>query len=289
MSGRFGVIGVPWDWSNGNCHPGARFGPESVRGSLKALLGFIEEGKVYSIDEGKILNADQKDFVDYGDVDVAIYDVQKTFDTITEKAENILKRGDYLCAIGGDHSISFPLIRAIHNTCQEDIAILQFDGHLDLLNENAKKGRYSHSSPFRRSLELPRVKKLVQVGVRSYNTPDFDEYLKRQPITQFTSLQVHQEGAEAIAEKVYDELNGFNRVYVTICIDGFDPGFAPGCSMSEAFGLLPHHVLTIIKKVFPISCGFDICEVTPIADVHGMTAAIAARLIFDCFVVQQNK
>ena len=186
-------------------------------------------------------------------MDVAIYDVQKTFDTITEKAENILKRGDYLRHRRRPFH-QLPLIQLIHNTCQRISLSCSLTVTWISWNENAKKAVIPTAAPFAEAWSCP-GKKLVQVGVRSYNTPDFDEYLKRQPITQFTPLQVHEEGAEAIAEKFMTSSTGFNRVYVTICIDGFDPGFAPGCSMSEAFGLLPHHVLTIIKKYFRFPVG----------------------------------
>ena len=180
-------------------------------------------------------------------------------------------------------------MKAIHDSCNDDIAILQFDGHLDLLDEGEDRGRYSHSSPFRRCLELPRVKKLVQVGIRGYNYPSFEKVFAENPIVQFTSYEIHEMGPNTAADKIYDELKNYKKVYITICIDGFDPTYAPACSWDEPFGLTPHQVLTILNKLFPISCGFDICEITPIADPNGRTAAMAARLIFDDFICQCNK
>ena len=185
---------------------------------------------------------------------------------IHNKAQNELVKGNNLISIGGDHSITFPLIQA-HSTQYKTLNILHFDAHPDLY-DNFDKNPFSHASPFARIMENNLVKRLVQVGVRTLNDHQRE--------------QVNKFGVEVIEMKDFNSDLSFEftgPVYISLDIDGLDPAFAPGVSHPEPGGLTTRNIINIIHSLKGDVIGGDIVEYNPIKDINDMTAITAAKLL----------
>lgn len=283
----FNIIGIPWDMGASLGRPGSRYAPQMVREKLKWILMRITDNKIYDVEQKKVINLKDVVIEDSGDIDLYYYDLKLSFEMIRRKALESLISGKFLIAIGGDHSISFPLIQALHDKTTKNIGLIQLDAHLDLLDENKKQGKYSQSSEIFRALELERLRpeNLVQIGIRGYNYPEAFNFAKGNNITQFTALEVHEFGAIEIAKKTLEIVsNNTDEIYLTLDIDVLDPGFAPGAGVDEPGGLTPIELHSMMK-IFAseISC-FDIVEINPSFDVHGMTSAIGAKILFSTIV-----
>ena len=185
---------------------------------------------------------------------------------IRNKAQNELEKGNNLISIGGDHSITFPLIQA-HSTQYKTLNILHFDAHPDLY-DNFENNPFSHASPFARIMENNLVKRLVQVGVRTLNDHQRE--------------QVNKFGVEVIEMKDFSSDLSFEftgPVYISLDIDGLDPAFAPGVSHPEPGGLTTRNIINIIHSLKGDVIGGDIVEYNPIKDINDMTAITAAKLL----------
>ncbi len=169
-------------------------------------------------------------------------------------------------SLGGDHSITYPIIRTLAKQ-YPSLSILHFDAHPDLYDD-FQGNRYSHASPFARIMEEKLVKRLVQVGIRTMNGH------QRQQASRF--------GVEVFEMKDWrdDVAPGFDTpVYISIDLDGLDPAFAPGVSHPEPGGLSTRQVISLIQKVKPDVIGADIVEYNPQMDVNRMTAMVCAKLM----------
>ena len=185
---------------------------------------------------------------------------------IRNKAQNELEKGNNLISIGGDHSITFPLIQA-HSTQNKTLNILHFDAHPDLY-DNFENNPFSHASPFARIMENNLVKRLVQIGIRTLN-----DHQKE---------QVNKFGVEVIEMKDFNSDLSFEftgPVYISLDIDGLDPAFAPGVSHPEPGGLTTRNIINIIHSLKGDVIGGDIVEYNPIKDINDMTAITAAKLL----------
>ena len=193
--------------------------------------------------------------------------------------------------IGGDHSISWPPIKALHDTCSGQVGIIHFDAHIDLVDENHLQGRYSQSSEIRRALELPRVKEehIVQIGLRGFNYPWYNDYLKETGIQQYTAYDVHMGDPKTIAKETLQRLSDCEKIYLTFDIDVMDPAFVPGTGADEPFGLTPFQCMVMLGELYSHVDAFDIAEVNPTYDTHGMTTAVASRIMFECFINKFGK
>ncbi len=206
----------------------------------------VEVSPVYIDDKG--------DFTidDYWD----IYDITKSN----------LKPFVPLISLGGDHSISYPVIKAFSET-QNKFDILHIDAHGDLY-DSFEGDKYSHACPFARIMEDQLVTRLVQVGVRT--------------LTPHQRAQADEFNVEIIEMKDFnqDRLPKFEvPVYISLDMDAFDPAFAPGVSHQESGGLSPRQVLHLIQSLKVPVIGADIVEYNPDNDINGITAALAAKFM----------
>ena len=179
---------------------------------------------------------------------------------------NEIKKNNKLVSIGGDHSITFPLIQA-HAKKYNSLNILHFDAHPDLY-DNFDNNPFSHASPFARIMENKLVKRLVQVGIRTLNTH------QREQVKKF--------GIEVIEMKDFNIDLSFQfdgPVYISLDIDGLDPAYAPGVSHPEPGGLTTRNIINIIHTLKGNLIGGDIVEYNPINDVNNITAITSAKLL----------
>ena len=178
----------------------------------------------------------------------------------------LLAQGWRPLALGGDHSITHPILRAIHEA-YPGLAILQLDAHPDLYDE-FDGDRYSHACPFARIMEAGLAARLVQVGIRTLNGPQRDQAVR---------FGVEVIDMRAWVAGVRPQLTG--PVYISIDMDVLDPGFAPGVSHWEPGGLTVREVLALVQGIAGPVVGADLVEFNPRRDRSGITAAVAAKLV----------
>lgn len=185
---------------------------------------------------------------------------------IESDVADLLGLGARVLALGGDHSITAPIVRA-HAGKHPGLAILQFDAHPDLYDD-FDGNPHSHASPFARILEEGVVKRLVQVGIRSTN-PHLKAQIARFGVESITMREFHPDLRLEFAQPLY----------VSIDMDAIDPAFAPGVSHHEPGGLSVRDILNVLEGTRGRIVGADIVEMNPLRDPIGTTAAVAAKLV----------
>ena len=171
-----------------------------------------------------------------------------------------------LLTLGGDHSISFPVVKAVAEKYGR-LNLLHVDAHADLY-DNFEGDPFSHACPFARIMESGLASRLVQVGIRTLN-PHQREQAERFGVEVFEMR--HQ------AQWELPVLEG--PVYLSLDLDGIDPAFAPGVSHHEPGGLTPREVIALIQQIQGELVGADVVEYNPTRDVQGITGALAAKLV----------
>lgn len=269
------IIGAPLDQGTTN-RTGTRYGPRAIR-EASQMYGpfFMPEEGIFDIELGRYKLAGTK-IIDYGDVPVAPTLSELNLDLISLYIQEILGHSVFPITLGGDHSITFPVIRAFKDT---PLDIVHFDTHLDFMDEVAGI-RISHANPFKRASELEHVKGITQIGIRGLLNPTFiTDEAKKYGSKIITAERAIKQGTEWVVEEIPEAEN----IYVSIDIDALDPSVAPGTGTPEPGGftyLQMREMLTALPRKGNI-VGFDLVEVNPLYDPAGVTAQLATRLIID--------
>lgn len=154
---RFAYIGIPHDAATSLGNPGARFGPQALRGALKGIFGWrLESSQLADIDRG-IIDLSAEEVADLGDLALSYHDTRASVKETYEAVKSTLGAGVVPSIAGGDHGLTYPCIKALHDTCQGAIGLIQLGAHCDLLDHSSRQGRYSGSSGMRWALELERL------------------------------------------------------------------------------------------------------------------------------------
>ena len=251
------IIGIPFDEKS--CYlRGASKGPQAIRAAStgKAINPWTELGA--NLKEEIILR-------DMGDMDVSgdFFDV---FSRIEENIFKILEKEAVPVVMGGDHSISYPVVKAFARKFKP-LDILHFDAHPDLYEE-MRGDRYSHACPFARIMEEGLAQNLVQVGIRA--------------ATGQQRAKASEHGVRMIEMKDIKgslSLEFSNPLYISFDMDALDPAFAPGVAHHEAGGLSTRQALDILHALDARIVGLDVVEVYPDRDTLGITAAAAVKII----------
>lgn len=249
------LLGIPYDASSSFLR-GSAAAPPRIRDALHSPAGntFTEQG------------ADLAGLADAGDLTLAD-DAAAARAAIQAGVAASLAAGFAPISLGGDHSITYPIMRAVAARAPA-VTILHVDAHGDLYDHFAGD-RFSHACPFARILEERLCARLVQVGIRTL-TPH-----QREQIARFGVETI--EMAQFAAGARPPRLDG--PVYVSVDLDGLDPAFAPGVSHREPGGLSVRDVLAMIHGLAGPIVGADVVELNPSQDVGGVTAAVAAKLV----------
>jgi len=269
------ILGVPYDAGIG-FRPGTRFGPREIRSySVRySTWGSWKTAGYWDLNDGK-RKLETTRIVDCGDVDVAYYDIERNMRLMTEGARAILERNALPVFLGGDHSVTFPLVRAFERFAPLDI--VHFDAHLDWI-DHVDGIKFANGSPFRRISELPFVRQQVHLGIRDLRSREHDF---RDALASggqiYTRQQIRERGTKAILEAMPQ----MNNVYVSIDIDGLDPSIAPGTGSPTVDGLLYHEVRELLQGIAKKGkvVGFDVVEVNPLIDLHGQTSLLTTTMI----------
>jgi agmatinase len=219
---------------------------------------------------------------DYGDIDVAPVSIERTYERIETAVREILEHRVLPIAVGGDHSITLPILRAIAKR-YGPVALVHIDAHLDTWDEYFG-GKYFHGTPFRRAVEegLIDPRQTIQIGIRGslYAADDFD-FQARHGMIVVPIGEVKEQGVTAVADRWRSLVR--DRVYVSFDIDSVDPAYAPGTGTPEVGGLTSYEALSLVRALRGLQVvGFDLVEVSPPYDGPGqITALLAANLLYE--------
>jgi agmatinase len=267
------VAGVPFDGGT-SYRPGARFGPAAVRQGSRLLRPYHPALDAVPFESAQV--------VDAGDIACTPFDNEAAVEQIQAGADALLSGGGRLVAVGGDHSVALPLLRATAGR-HGPLALVHFDAHLDTWDTYFGE-RYTHGTPFRRAWEegLLRPDRSIHVGLRGplYSPSDLSEDAGM-GYAQVTTDDVAELGASAVAERVLQRVSDA-PVYVSVDIDVLDPAHAPGTGTPEAGGLTSRELLALLRGLRPAKVvGADVVEVSPAYDHAEITAIAAAHVLYE--------
>jgi arginase len=248
------VLGIPFD-ANSSYMRGAAGAPAAIRSALHSSAGN------YWTESGVDLGVEGV-FQDAGDLRFAA----DAFTVIEEAVGELVDKGLRPVCLGGDHSITLPVVRAIGKRVSE-LTIVHFDAHPDLYDE-LEGNRLSHACPFARIMEERRAKRLIQVGIRT--------------LTGHQREQAAKFGVEIIEMRqlpALDKMTVAGPVYISFDMDVLDPAYAPGISHREPGGMSVREALAHLGAIKGNIVGADLVEFNPAQDISNMTAIVAAKLL----------
>lgn len=263
------VVGIPFD-SGTSFRPGARFGPAHIRENSRQLHPYHQIHGAFPFRDQQV--------VDAGDIGTGPYDIERAVDIIHEKAASLVSRGTKVLALGGDHTIALPLMRAAAAT-HGPLSVLHFDAHLDTWDVLHGASIW-HGSPFRRAAEegLMDLDHCQHVGIRGgvYDPTELDD--DAHAGFQIIRSEAFQDRSVSdIAGQVRDRL-GAGPVYVSIDIDVLDPAHAPGTGTPEVAGITTRELFGVLRELRGLNIvGGDVVEVAPAYDHAGLTGLAAAH------------
>lgn len=268
------VVGIPYDGAT-SYRSGARFGPRGVREQSLLLWGYHN---ALAVAPFRALSV-----IDYGDVEVVPVDVLATQRAIEAEVGAIVAAGCTVLALGGDHSVTLPLLRA-HARKYGPLGVIHFDAHPDTWDSEFGGNKYSHGTPFRRAIEegLIDTSAYLQIGIRG-PTSGPQEYADalRLGARMITLDEALASGIPAVVNEVRQRI-GSRPVYLSLDIDALDPAFAPGTGTPEVGGFTSQQILQMLRGLKGLNfVGFDLVEVAPPFDHAGITSVLAANLAFE--------
>lgn len=268
------VLGVPSD-EGSPWYPGSRMAPRTIR---EMSMRYAEYGPggaragFYDIDQDRRLMSDRR-IVDCGDVDIVYTNPLRTLDNTTASVRRILERGALPLVFGGDHAVSWGVVRAF----TEKVNVLHLDAHVDF-RPFVHGAEYGNGSPIRRMSMLPHIDQVVQVGMRSIRTSESDLAEAREAGNDVISMQQFRRDGAA---RVVENLPAGAPLYISIDIDVLDMPLVPGCASAEPEGFGYAELRDLLAQV-TAHCrliGLDVVEVNPMIDVpSNNTSLLAAQL-----------
>lgn len=266
------LVGVPFDGGT-TYRPGPRFGPRNIRVQSAIIRPYNPVLKINPFERRRI--------ADFGDLSVNPLSIEDTFRRIEQGLTPLLRAEVTPICVGGDHSISLPILRAVAKKFGP-VALVQFDAHSDTWDEYFGS-KYSHGTPFRRAVEEGLLLRggVLQIGLRGqvYGEEDF-AFARAHKIRMVTVEEFHR-GGLPLAHRLLRKLRG-KPVYVTLDIDAVDPAFAPGTGTPQVGGLTSVQILELVRALRGLRIvGCDLVEVSPPYDSGEITSLLAANLLYE--------
>ncbi len=267
------VLGVPFD-SGVSYRPGARFGPAAVRAGSKLLRPYHPALDVSPWQALQVADA--------GDAAANPFAIEEAIGQIEAAADDVLGRSHHVVAIGGDHTVALPLLRATARR-HGPVALIHFDAHLDTW-DTYFDAPYTHGTPFRRAVEegVLDLDCSAHVGIRGplYATTDLIED-RRLGFATVSTEDVARHGVDAAVGRVRERVGG-RPVYVSVDIDVLDPAHAPATGTPEPGGLTSRELQMILRGLDGLDLvGADVVEVAPAYDHAELTALAAANVVYE--------
>jgi agmatinase len=262
------VAGIPYDLGTSN-RPGARFGPAAIRQASRMLVD--GDHPFNGVDPGKL------DLADVGDFRIAHGEILGSLAKIEAQAAAFR----HLVALGGDHTVTLGLLRALAKQ-RGPLALLHFDAHVDTWPDSFGLV-WGHGSPFYHAINegLIDPRRTVQIGIRSPMSKQVRDWTVGKGVTILFGEEVHEAGPAVAAQRIRDVI-GEAPAYLTFDVDALDPAFAPGTGTPEVGGLATWQVRAILRRLLGLEfAGMDVVEVCPPYDTSEITALAAATIVWD--------
>ena len=267
-AGAISIAGIPLDL--GTTHrAGARFGP----GAIRRASGMLTDGAHPAawVDPASL------DLSDIGDFAIALGDIGESLRLIEAQATAL----PHLIALGGEHGITLPLLRALTRRTGP-VGLIHFDAHVDTWPDNFGQ-RYGHGSVFFHAIEegLVEPARMIQLGIRSPVQREVWDWTLDRGVTILSALDIHASTPDAVAARVR-QVVGDGPVYLSFDIDALDPAFAPGTGTPEVGGLATWQAQAILRRLTGLAfVGMDLVEVAPAYDVSEITALAGATMVWE--------
>jgi agmatinase len=262
------IAGIPFDLGTSN-RPGARFGPAAIRQASRMLVD--GEHPANWRDPAAL------DIADIGDFRIAHGGIAQSLAKIEAQAAPL----NHLVALGGDHTVTLGLLRALAKK-RGPLALVHFDAHVDTWPDSFGLV-WGHGSPFYHAIGegLIDPHRTVQIGIRSPMQKAVHDWTVERGVTIVFAEEVHEAGPAAAAERIRAVV-GDAAAYLTFDVDALDPAFAPGTGTPEVGGLASWQVRAILRRLAGLGfVGMDVVEVSPPYDVAEITALAAATVAWD--------
>ena len=253
---KLAIIGIRYD-ENSSFTKGAADAPPQIRAALRSDAWNLTS------ENGTDLSGDAT-FFDAGDIEPVPGSEMSTL--IENSIHTLIADGLAPISLGGDHSITYPIVRAFARKFN-NLSVLHFDAHPDIY-DSYQGNRYSHTSPFARIMEQKLIKRLVQVGIRTF-TVDQREQVKR-----FGVESIEMRDLTGNVQLEFD-----SPVYISFDVDALDPAFAPGVSHREPGGLSTRQAIDLIQRLKGRVVGADIVEFNPRMDPLHITGTVCAKIL----------
>lgn len=271
------ILGVPMDIGT-SWRSGTRFGPKQVRAESAMI-------RPYNMATGAA-PFDSLQVADIGDLAINTFSLADSLRIISDSYDAILGNPVIPAAIGGDHSITLPFLRAIARK-HGPVALIHVDAHADV-NDEMFGEKETHGTVFRRAYEesLIQPDKTYQVGLRGtgYGSDDFAE-ARGWGFQQFPAHELWHRSLAPLGAEIRRDI-GDRPVYVTYDIDSLDPAYAPGTGTPEVGGLTTPQALELIRELRGLNIvGCDLVEVSPPYDTSGNTALTGANILYELLCV----
>ena len=267
------IVGIPYDGGT-SYRPGARYGPRAVREQSSLIRPWNPVLDVAPFERIRV--------ADGGDVDVVPISIERTFESIEAELEPLVAGGVTPLAVGGDHSITLPILRRLAAR-HGPLGLVHFDAHPDTWDEYFGS-KHFHGTTFRRAVEEGVVdgRRVIQIGLRGplYAADDFD-FHQRHGLEPIRIEAVKERGTAWVAGRL-ERLRG-GPVYCSFDIDAVDPAYAPATGTPEVGGLTSWEALVLVRALRGLRLvGADVVEVSPLYDGPGqVTSLLAANLVFE--------
>ena len=275
------VLGAPFD-EGVSYRPGTRFGPSAVRTAEDVNA----TGDRPSVNAGIDPLAELR-IVDWGDIDVTASDLPRSHDLLAEAVGVALAASTLPVVIGGDHSLSHAMLRALHDRYGADgYSVIHFDTHADTGLD--AEGEPPHGTPFRAAIEAGHLRgdAIYQIGLRgTWPGPELFQWMREQGMRWAAMDDVLDRGIGEVVREAVDHARAKAPVtYLTVDIDVLDPAFAPGTGTPEPGGLATRELMRAVRMVATELelAAFDLVEVSPPYDHASVTAMAGHRVILEC-------
>lgn len=268
------IVGVGLDIGTSN-RTGTRFGPRQIRSESVMVRPYCMATGAAPFDSFQV--------ADVGDIALNSYNLLKSIDIIEAFFGDVLAQGAKPATVGGDHTITLPILRAI-NKVHGRVAMVHVDAHADV-NDRMFGETIAHGTIFRRAIEEKLIdpRRMVQIGLRTtgYSAADFD-WSREQGVRVVTAEECWYRSLAPLMVEVREMIGPDVPTYLSFDIDGLDPSVAPGTGTPEPGGLMASQGVEIIRGCFGLNLvGCDLVEVSPPYDTSGNTSLLAANLLFE--------
>ena len=269
------MLGAPMDWTT-SYKPGTRFGPKSIRDAVCNL-------EFFSLVLGKPVE-DLVVFNDLGDISLSPGNVVESLERIRRAIKGV--REDYtenIIVLGGEHLVTLPVIETLYDNIDLMIVI---DAHLDQRDEYLGN-KLSHATVMRRAFEKTSIP-IIYIGARAISPEEYD-YVKKHS-DRIKIYMPHDLRCSDRIKELADAIRN-KKIYLSIDMDGFDPGYAPGVSNPEPIGISGDQLVELLKIINKHSnlIAADIVEVNPLEDINDITSLLAAKLLVEITAILMSK